>query len=346
MKHIKNLRLAMQGITALLLFGITFEAGADQLMRALPAPTPTQVMPKLPQASLPGALKQMPQANTPTFMQPANVVLPPLAPLNLAVQEVNATISKLTWNYPDDNLQRKLTGIEWSLCTGPGDNCMLKTKAGPPQININDKSLGTFLGFPFEKVKNGNVITAVKMCYINALGSGCARVDVPKSSPLAAMQGVQPLLKTPTPLDLSATGAATTYLKIGTIAGESVAVGHVGWIKIDSFIWHISPVYPGSSPSNVATGGSGSITLSKRSDKASAALQNAVATGVIFPSVTLEKVGYLECELKNVMVSSYKAGGSAGGNQAPTEQFTLNFSAVEFHYLEQPVQKWTPKSKL
>ena len=158
-----------------------------KLPSAIPAPVPTQVM------------TQLPPANAPAVMQPAEVLLPPLAPANLAIQEVNPTISKLTWNYPDGNLQRKLTAIEWSLCVGAGDNCPLKTKAGSPQININDKNLGTFLGFPFEKVKNGSAVVGVKMCYLNALGSGCARIDVPKPAPVAVIQGVFPVPKGSTP---------------------------------------------------------------------------------------------------------------------------------------------------
>jgi hypothetical protein len=47
-----------------------------------------------------------------------------------------------------------------------------------------------FLGFPFHKVKNGSAIVGVKMCYINALGSGCARVDVPR---VAVMQKQLPV---------------------------------------------------------------------------------------------------------------------------------------------------------
>ena len=144
-------------------------------------------------------LKQVPPANAPAVMQSSQVLLPPLAPLNLAIQEVNPTVSRLTWNYPDGNQQRKLTAIEWSLCVGPGDNCPFKTMGNPPQININDKSLGTFLGFPFDKVKNGSSVVGVKMCYINVLGSGCARIDVLKPSPTASMHGVLPALKNPTP---------------------------------------------------------------------------------------------------------------------------------------------------
>ena len=191
MPRIKNVRLATQGIAAVLLFGIAFAAvGADQIRRVLPAPAAAQ-----PTVVAPAGISP---ASPPTVKLPAEVISPPLAPINLAIQEVSPTTSKLTWNYPDGNLQRKLTAIEWSLCVGTGDKCTLKTRAEPPHININDKNLGTFLGFPFEKIKNGSAVVGVKMCYINALGTGCAKIDVPKPVPLATMQGVLPAAKTPT----------------------------------------------------------------------------------------------------------------------------------------------------
>lgn len=182
-QHIKNTQLARHAITAVLLFGFACAAsGGEKMTQARPAPAVVQ-----------------PKVVAPVVMQPAAVMVAPLAPANLAIQEVSPTISRLTWNYPDGNLQRKLTAIEWSLCMGAGDNCPLKTTAGPPQINVDDKSLGTFLGFPFEKVTNGSVVAGVKMCYINALGSGCARIDVPKPAPVAVIQGVLPVAKAPTP---------------------------------------------------------------------------------------------------------------------------------------------------
>ncbi len=205
LQSIGIVRLEAQGMIALLLFGFAFTAGAEQMMRARPAPAAAQSTVVAP-AGIPPAPSQgggMAQlkpaaANAPTVMQPAVVMAAPLAPTNLSIQEVNPTISKLTWNYPDGNLQRNLTAIEWSLCVGPGDNCPIKTKAGPPQININDKNLGSFLGFPFEKIKNGSAVVGVKMCYLNAMGSGCARIDVPKPA-MATMPGFLPQAKAPTP---------------------------------------------------------------------------------------------------------------------------------------------------
>ena len=63
MKRIKNFRLATQGITAVLLFGIAFAAGAEQMMRALPAPAATQPVAALPavqQIAAPAAARPAP----------------------------------------------------------------------------------------------------------------------------------------------------------------------------------------------------------------------------------------------------------------------------------------------
>jgi type VI secretion system secreted protein Hcp len=145
--------------------------------------------------------------------------------------------------------------------------------------------------------------------------------------------------------------ASSAYLKIGTIAGESLAAGHVGWIEVDSVGWRPAPpsAPPGPAPAGVANGGPGSVGLSKKTDKATPVLVRAAAGGTHYPSATLEVQGgtagsYLRYELKNVMVSSFQASGGGGG-QGSAEQFTLNFSAVELHYLEQKGPSGTPKPK-
>lgn len=137
--------------------------------------------------------------------------------------------------------------------------------------------------------------------------------------------------------------ASGAYLKIGTIAGESLAAGHAGWIEVDSVSWQAAPpsAPPGSAPAGVAKGGPGSVRLSKKSDKATVALQKAAVTGEQFPSATLDVGSTLKYELKNVMVSSFQASGGGSG-QVLIDQFTLNFSAVELHYPEQG----TPKPKV
>lgn len=140
--------------------------------------------------------------------------------------------------------------------------------------------------------------------------------------------------------------ASGAYLKIGSITGESSAAGHVGWIEVESFIWQSAPPsVPGRT--GVATAGPSSLGLSKKSDKASPALQNAAVNGTPFPSATLEVQGStaggsLRYELKNVMVSSYKVGGGGGG-PVPTESFSLNFSSIETHYPEPVAPQGTPK---
>lgn len=147
----------------------------------------------------------------------------------------------------------------------------------------------------------------------------------------------------PFALPAAASGA---YLKIGTIAGESLAAGHAGWIEVDSVYWPAVPpsAPPGSRPAGVAKGGPGSVGLSKKSDKATPGLQKALANGEQFPSATLDVGSTFKYELKNVMVSSFQASGKGSG-QVLIEQFTLNFSAVDFHYSEQKDEKWTPKPK-
>lgn len=66
MQRIKNFRLATLWITAVLLFGIAFAAGADQMMRALPAPSLAKPPDRNaamapPPAAQPAAVAPMPQ---------------------------------------------------------------------------------------------------------------------------------------------------------------------------------------------------------------------------------------------------------------------------------------------
>ncbi len=143
--------------------------------------------------------------------------------------------------------------------------------------------------------------------------------------------------------------ASGAYLKIGSITGESSAAGHVGWIEVESFSWQSAPpsAPSGSGRAGVARAGPGTITLSKKSDKASPALQAAVNNGTLFPSATLEVLGSTaggsrRYELKNVMVSSYQTGGGRS-DPVPRESFSLNFSSIETHYPEQVVPQGTPK---
>jgi type VI secretion system secreted protein Hcp len=78
-------------------------------------------------------------------------------------------------------------------------------------------------------------------------------------------------------------------------------------------------------------------------NKGSPLLLEACATGKHIPkaTLTLRKAGgkqqeYLTYKLADVLVSSYQCGGSDGsGDALPTDQFSLNFTKIDFSYAPQ-----------
>jgi hypothetical protein len=88
MQPIKNIRLATQGIAAVLLFGIAFVAGADQIRRALPAPTTVQ-----------------PTVVAPAGISPAGVVAPTSLPHPGSAQLPDVYIQEAILSYPDINAE-------------------------------------------------------------------------------------------------------------------------------------------------------------------------------------------------------------------------------------------------
>ncbi|MDP3900470.1 MAG: type VI secretion system tube protein Hcp [bacterium] len=144
------------------------------------------------------------------------------------------------------------------------------------------------------------------------------------------------------PSESCATATSGMYLKLGDIKGESTDDGHKDWINLLSVSHGISR--PDSSASGAARRRGGAqfsdIYLAKELDKSTPKLQEAVASGKVFPSLELEltkrcgedKVVYLRYELKNVMVTSYSFAGSDGS--VPTEQISLNFEEIKVVYTE------------
>jgi type VI secretion system secreted protein Hcp len=132
------------------------------------------------------------------------------------------------------------------------------------------------------------------------------------------------------------------YLEIDGIDGESTSKDHPGTIEVDS--WS----FGASNPSTVGSGtggGTGKVQMQDfhftvKSSKASPQLFLATATGEHFVKATLyaRKAGsnqdFLVYTLENVLVSSYNNAGG-GDNQVPTDQFSLNFSKIEFTYTAQ-----------
>ena len=85
------------------------------------------------------------------------------------------------------------------------------------------------------------------------------------------------------------------------------------------------------------------ITCSKELDKASPKIAESVCKGKVYPKVEIDvtasytdsgRVTYYRYELKNVLVTSYTCCGSGQSEDAPMEDFTLNFEEIKVTYTE------------
>lgn len=142
--------------------------------------------------------------------------------------------------------------------------------------------------------------------------------------------------------------AAAGYIKLGDIKGESTDDSHKDWINLVSVSHGISrPLSSGISGSTRqrASATFGDIVVVKELDKSSTKLQEAIATGEVFPLLELDLVApgsgvragepYLRWELKNVRVTNYRINGSVSGSDRPTETIALNFEEIKVTYTEQ-----------
>lgn len=134
-----------------------------------------------------------------------------------------------------------------------------------------------------------------------------------------------------------------SFLEIDGVAGESLDEKHKNDIEILSYSWGVSN--PGSH-SGGGGGGAGKVVFqdihfSTTVNKASPVLAKMTATGQHIKKATLfvRKAGdqqqndYLQYELSDLLVSSYQDSGHGG--QVPTDQFSLNFTKIEFRYYPQ-----------
>lgn len=143
---------------------------------------------------------------------------------------------------------------------------------------------------------------------------------------------------------LTANAAQVDYfLKIEGIDGESIDDQHPGTIEIDSFSWGVS------NSSSLSGGGGGSgkvsvhdISFTSKVSKASPNLMLATATGKHYPRAILfvRKAGgtqqdYYKVTLQDIMVTSYQSSAGGSGGDVPTDQFSLNFTKIEFEYKTQ-----------
>jgi type VI secretion system secreted protein Hcp len=158
------------------------------------------------------------------------------------------------------------------------------------------------------------------------------------------------------------------YIKFDGIDGESQDKDHKGWSEIVSFS---QPIHRPSSGTDTSRRRGDvvieDIVVVKEIDKASPKLAEAICTGKVFPKVEIHLTGPSEgstCqgtfyiyELKNVMITSYKATGSnplayalitpapdsilpysgpfiVQAVDAPIEELSLNFEEIKVTYTE------------
>jgi type VI secretion system secreted protein Hcp len=139
--------------------------------------------------------------------------------------------------------------------------------------------------------------------------------------------------------------SAAGYIKYDGIDGEATDVGHENWSEIVSFSQSVS-VPISSFVGSVRSRGLPQVrdfVVTKRVDKATPKLMEAIVKGTRIPLVQMEIASpdadgsqrtYLKYELRNVLISNYRVGGSASGDSVPVESISLNYEEIKVTYSE------------
>ena len=137
--------------------------------------------------------------------------------------------------------------------------------------------------------------------------------------------------------------AIDSFLKLGTLKGESVVKGFEDQMQLLSWGWGMSQT---GTTHSAAGGGAGKVnvqdlTVTKYIDAATPGLVLACCKGTHYDSavLTMRKAGgtaleYVTLTLTEVLVSSYTCAGSQGEDRV-SETFSLNFSKFKFSYQPQ-----------
>ena len=137
--------------------------------------------------------------------------------------------------------------------------------------------------------------------------------------------------------------AIDMFIKIGNIDGESTDPAHPGEIDVLAYSLGFSNSGDVRSPAGNGVGKASAqdLSITVYNSKASLQLFTAVATGKVFKeaTLTLRRAGatpieFLKIRLENVLISSDSTGGS-GGEDRPTENYSLNYARIIFAYTGQ-----------
>jgi type VI secretion system secreted protein Hcp len=137
--------------------------------------------------------------------------------------------------------------------------------------------------------------------------------------------------------------AIDSFLKLGSLKGESVVKGFEDQIQVLSWSWGMSQ----TGTTHMASGGGAGkvnvsdITVTHHVDAASPALIQACCKGTHFDTATLtmNKAGgtalaYVTITLTDIIITSVSTGGSAGEDLL-TENVSLNFGKFKYSYQPQ-----------
>ena len=135
------------------------------------------------------------------------------------------------------------------------------------------------------------------------------------------------------------------YIKFDGVEGESLDKDHKGWINIMLFSQGIHQPGGGSTGTARRRGDVilDDVRIAKLLDKSSPKIAESVCLGKVFPKVEIEltasytdagRVTYYRYELKNVLVTSYSVRGATQSEEAPAEDFSLNFEEIKVTYTE------------
>lgn len=133
------------------------------------------------------------------------------------------------------------------------------------------------------------------------------------------------------------------YIQMPNIDGESAEQNHDKWVYVESVSLpihrSIQEAATGVQRSNGETA-LGDIVVVKTWDSSTPSLAQACANGKYMDEVLIhlcsmineQNVVNLELKLKDVIISSYSFHGTGSQDPVPTEEITLNYTAVEWTY--------------
>jgi type VI secretion system secreted protein Hcp len=138
------------------------------------------------------------------------------------------------------------------------------------------------------------------------------------------------------------------FLKVETVDGESTDEKHSNWIEVVSYSWGVDQPQSSSASSigslSAERANFAPFVVVKAIDKASPKLALGCAGGDHYPNAILQicraggdKQVYMEYKMTDVMVSSFRPGGTNHGSDIPLEEVSFVYGKIEWKYTQTKV---------